>query len=274
MMLSYLNVWCKALLFPLVTGSTIGQSDSLFLLKTLPVQARFAVTDNLGNLYLITRQNAIEKYNREGRLLTRYSTNRFGSAAAIDATNPMKIIVWYADARVAAFFDRNLTPLSELNLIQAGYPEVRTVAAAADGNLWIYDEVAFQLKKISPEGVLLAESQRLNALLSERVSLENLHDDGNTVHAFAPRIGLLSFDAYAQFRQRRILGDAKTCTATSAQAICLTESSLLLLDFLRLSEQRLPLPPAVAGQRATVWLSAERLLVQNPLQLEIWTWRP
>lgn len=259
----------------LLPWMAIGQEppDTLELRNAFPLQARFATADNLGNLYLITPQNAVEKYNPEGRLLTRYTNNRAGFAAAVDATNPMKIIVWYADFRVVAFLDRNLTPLGELNLIQAGYPEVRTVASAADGNLWIYDEVAFQLRKISPEGANLAESQRLNALLPQRLPLENLRDDGSSVYAFAPAVGLLSFDAYAQFRYRQSIEGAKACIAAFERAACLTDSHLLLLDRLRLTERRLPLPPAVAEHEAPAWLAPGLLLVQNGARLEVWQWR-
>lgn len=263
------------LLLVLLPRMAMGQepSDTLVLRNTFPLRARFTTADNLGNLYLITPQNAVEKYSPDGRLLTRYTNNRAGFATAVDATNPMKIIVWYADFRVVAFLDRNLTPLGELNLIQAGYPEVRTVAAAADGNLWIYDEIAFQLKKISPEGAALAESQRLNALLPQRLPIESLRDDGSSVYAFAPDVGLLSFDAYAQFRYRQPIEGVKACMAAFERAACLTDSHLLLLDRLRLTERRLPLPPAVVAQRAPVWLAQGHLLVQNGTQLEVWQWR-
>lgn len=245
--------------------------DTLVLHRALPVQARFATTDNLGNLYIITPKNAIEKYSPDGHLLTRYSTNRSGMATAIDATNPLKVIVWYADFRVVAFFDRSLTPLGEINLIHAGYPEVRTVAAAADGNLWLYDEVVFQLKKISPEGAGLAESQRLNALFAERLPIEALRDDGNQVYAFSPSQGLLCFDTYGQFRYRMPIPSAITCVAADERATCLMEKSVLVLDRLRLSERSFLLP--AAGQKTHRWLGAAELLVQNGPQLEVWRWR-
>ncbi len=263
------------LLLVLLPWMAIGQEllDTLWLRSAFPLRARFATADNLSNLYLITPQNAVEKYSPDGRLLTRYTNNRAGFATAVDATNPMKIIVWYADFRVVAFLDRNLTPLGELNLIQANYPEARTVASAADGNLWIYDEVAFQLKKISPEGTALAESQRLNALLPERLPIASLRDDGNSVYAFASDVGLLGFDAYAQFRYRQPIEGAKACMAAFERAACLTDSHLLLLDRLRLTERRLSLPPAAVAQKAPVWLAQGHLLVQNGAQLEVWQWR-
>ncbi len=249
-------------------------ADTLRRRQTLPLSVRFATADNLGNIYIVTPQNAVEKYDSDGRLVGRYTNNRAGFAKAVDAANPMKVMVWYGDFKIVAFLDRNLTPLGELNLIQAGYPEVRAVAAAADGNLWIYDEVAFQLKKISPEGILLAESPRLNALLPERLSIETLWDDGSQVYAFSPEQGLMCFDAYAQFRYRTpLVADAHSCTASGERIACLTTRYLLILDRLRLSERSLPLPTTARDPKAAMWLAQDLLLIQQDAQLHVWEWR-
>ncbi len=267
--------WILGVLSALLgTLSAVAQSDAeaLVLRNSLPVRARFATADNLGNLYLITPQNAVEKYAIDGRLLARYTNNRSGMAKSIDAANPMKVLVWYADFRTVVFLDRNLTPLGTLNLIEAGYPEVRTVGAAADGHLWIYDEVTFQLKKISPEGALLAESPQLNALLAERLPIDRLCDDGSQVYAFSAQHGLLLFDSYGQFRHRIPVADASTCVAATDRIRCLTPGCLLLLDPVRLTEHRLPLPSAAIEQQAEVWLAEKQLLLQRPGSMDIWEW--
>lgn len=268
-----IGLWAFLALIPW-TARAQERADTLMLRRAWSLQARFATADNLGNLYLISAQNAVEKYSADGRLLARYTNNRAGLATAIDATNPLKIVVWYADFRIVAFLDRNLTLLGELNLIETGYPEVRSVAVAADGNLWIYDEVAFQLRKISPDGALLSESQRLNALLPGRFFVERLYDDGNNIAAFSPQQGLLGFDVYAQFRYRQPIEGVKTCIADFERITCLGESHLLLIDRLRFTERRLALPLAVVVQNAPVWLAPGQLLVQNNTQLEAWEWRP
>ncbi len=260
-------------LAPLLMAEKAG-ADTLRRRQTLPLSVHFATADNLGNIYIVTPQNAVEKYDSDGRLIGRYTNNRAGFAKAVDAANPMKVMVWYGDFRTVAFLDRNLTPLGELNLIQAGYPEVRAVAAAADGNLWIYDEVAFQLKKISPEGILLAESPRLNALLPGRLSIETLWDDGSQVYAFSPEQGLMCFDAHAQFRYRTpLVADAHSCTASGERIACLTAQYLLILDRLRLSERSLPLPTTARDPKAAMWLAQDLLLIQQDAQLHVWEWR-
>lgn len=176
-----------------------GAADSIRLIQTLSVKATFAAADNLSNLYLITPENAIEKYAPDGKRLARYSNNRLGRAAWLDVSNPLKVLVWYSDFRTAVFLDRSLTDLGELNLITAGYPEVRTVAAAQDGNLWLYDEANFRLAKITPAGEKSRESQAMN-LFDPTPARPTCLREGNDRIVLADSLqGVFVFDLFAQF---------------------------------------------------------------------------
>lgn len=175
-------------------------ADSFRLQQNLPVAARFATADNIGNIYVITVNNTIEKYAPDGRLLTRYSNRRYGEASYLDVANPLKVLVWYADFRMVVFLDRSLTLLGALNLIEVGYPEVRTVAAAPDGRIWLYDEVNFRLVKITQEGEKLLESQPLSQVLATAPHIACIRDDNERVCASDAEQGLLHFDAYGQFQ--------------------------------------------------------------------------
>ena len=85
-------------------------SDTLVVQRSLPLSARRATTDQLGNLYLVTTGNALEKYTPEGLFLTRFTNNRLGAIQSVDVSNPLKVLVWYADFRTVVFLDRSLTP--------------------------------------------------------------------------------------------------------------------------------------------------------------------
>ena len=174
-------------------------TDTLQLLQTLPVKATFAAIDNLSNLYIITPENAIVKYAPDGRQIMRYTNNRLGRASRLDVSNPLKVLVWYADFRTAVFLDRSLTELGELNLIVAGYPEVRTVAAAQDGNMWLYEEANFRLVKITPEGEKRYESQSMNLFEPSPGRPTCLHEGTDRVFLADSVQGIFAFDLFAQF---------------------------------------------------------------------------
>lgn len=261
--LAFIPAWLAAQKLP----------DSLRLERSLPVVARFATTDNLGNLYVITPNNAVEKYSPENQLLSRYSNNRLGAASWLDVSNPLKILIWYADFRTLAFLDRNLTQLGELNLIHAGYPEVRCVAAAADGNIWLYDEVAFQLKKISPEGSTQFESPALNLLLPGRVSIRTIRDNGREVLAADPDQGILWFDLYAQYQRNLPWRNITTFALGDDYLVYYSDNALQLEQLEAFFSRQIPLPPyAQTHSTAARWLGHRQFLIQKEESLEIWRW--
>ncbi|MBK8192708.1 MAG: hypothetical protein IPK76_05760 [Lewinellaceae bacterium] len=244
--------------------------DTLHLVQTLPVNARFAVTDNLGNIYLINAENAVEKYAPDGRLLTRYSSNRLGSATMLDVSNPLKVLVWYADFRTALFLDRSLTALGELNLITAGYPEVRAIAASRDGNLWLYDEVNFRLAKVTPDGEKRFESQALNQLGLTPGQVSCILENNDRVYMADSTQGLLIFDLFAQFD--RIFTPAWPVTAFQVvdQQIHYVAQDSIVMEHLRVRASREIALPAVAGNGAEAILAPRRLLLIRKDAVEIW----
>ncbi|MEQ1746240.1 MAG: hypothetical protein ABMA02_12500 [Saprospiraceae bacterium] len=255
----------------LAEAASAPPPDSFVLLETLPVRARFATADNLGNVYLVTAQNALEKYAPGGRLLARYSNNRLGQAAWLDVSNPMKVLAWYADFRTVVFLDRSLTLLGEINLIGAGYPEVYTVAAAADGNLWLYDEVAFQLKKTTPEGITLFESQALNLIQSERIAVAAIRDDGTQVLAADPALGVLCFDVYGQFQRILPWRGISSFVLAQNRLEHLANGVLHLEDLQALAAREIPLPDSAKEPGAQVWAAPKRLFVQGgEVSLQVW----
>jgi len=241
------------------------QPDSFRLLQTLPGELRYATADNLGNTYIITVGNAVEKYAPDGKLLTRYTNNRLGTPTYLDVSNPLKILVWYADFRKIIFLNRSGTELGELDLMGAGFPEVRVVAAAQDGNLWIYDEVAFLLRKISPEGEALFESQNLSLFGPGRLTIACIRDDGNQVYLSDPNEGLIILDAYAQSYRTRPGKGIVNFQIFDDKLLYIKDFKLNIEDLRAFTNIAMPLPGAgeMQPENKRFWLGPGRLFIQE-----------
>lgn len=250
-----------------------GQAaDSFRLLLRLPVEARFATADKLGNLYVITANNAVVKYASDGRLLARYSQTRLGQAAALDVANPLKVLVWYADFRTLQFLDRSLTPLGgDLNLIEAGYPEVRTVCQAPDGNIWLYDEIGFKLRKISPEGAQLFESQDLSLAFPSRLNLVCIRDNGVQVLVSDPVQGVLAFDAYGQFTKILGISGVGFFDLLDDWLLRLTPDALRVENLQVLLTRQIPLPASARQSGTLCWAAGRRLFVAGGGELAVFS---
>lgn len=249
------------------------QRDSLQLFHVLPVSARFATADALGNIYLITPQNAVEKYAPDGRLLTRYTNNRVGPATLLDASNPLKLLVWYADFRTAVFLDRSLTLLGTLDLVAAGFPETRAVGVTRDGKLWIYDEAASVLRKIEPDdGRSLLESQRLDLLFPARLGISGIQESDAGVFVVDTLQGLLAFDAYGQFLKTYPFAvKNRSWQVVENRFFFLADRAVQVEELGRPLMRKIVFPEGFAAG-AAVWLGAGRVMVTGKNGLEVWRW--
>ncbi len=247
------------------------QPDSFRLLRTLPGEIRYATADNLGNTYIINAGNAVEKYAPDGSPLARYTNNRLGVPAYLDVSNPLKILVWYADFRKIVFLNRSGTELGELDLIALGYPDVRTVAAAQDGNIWLYDETAFLLRKISPEGEALFESQNLSLLGQERLVIACIRDDGNQVYLSNTNEGLIILDAYAQSCRTRLSKGIGDFQVLGEKLLYLKDYKLQIEDLKAFTKTEIPLPGGVQPENRRFWLGTGRLFVHDGNFLSVYS---
>lgn len=244
--------------------------DSLRLLQALPVSAAFAAVDNLNNVYIITPDNAIVKYAPDGRQLTRYSNNRLGRAALVDVSNPLKVLVWYADFRVVVFLDRSLTELGELNLISAGFPEVRCVTAAQDGNLWLYDEVNFRLVKVTPDGAKRYESQAMN-LMEPAPNRPTWLQEGNDRVWMADSLsGVFGFDLFAQFdKVFQPLEPVTEFQIVANQLHYLSDNKIVEEHLLVRLNREVAIPAGIMAEK-TARLSGGKLLLTGKGGLELY----
>lgn len=242
--------------------------DTLALLQSFPLSATFATTDNLGNVYVLGTDNALQKFNAAGNRLARYSNNRLGPATSLDAANPLKLLLWYADFRTVVFLDRSLTELGSLQLDAAGFSLVRSVAMSFDGNLWVYDEALFKLKKISPEGIILFETPALNQLVATPPTADALREIGNQVYLADWRQGIFVFDQYAAWTETWNYQNGKDFYAVADRQYYLTEQGLLIRAPRSFREVTLSLPKGIDG-RSRFQLTEQRLLIWDERQVRV-----
>jgi hypothetical protein len=257
-----------------------AQPDTLpaRLLWESPADASVQATaDALGQVYTWSPTGTIRKYSADGRHLSTYSTNRYGLIRDVDVSNPMQVLVWFADFRVILLLDRNLTEMGgPLHLLDAGYAEVRTVAAAADGMIWVYDEAQFRLRKIRPDGTLITESQELNLLLPDRLHLSCLRDDGSWLLAADSTQGMLIFDTFGQYRSTLNWLNIKQFVLSgglngASQVAWLDQRRQFVQAPLQIIQQNnnFALPTGIAHAQK-IWIAPQRILTHTGTAVQVW----
>src|ERR1700758_1020117 len=87
--------------------------DTLKTLYTIKSKADFFTTDNFGNTYLIKAEE-IRKYTATGDLLKIYSNKNLGKITSVDASNSLRLLVFYKDFASIAILDDQLSQNSDI----------------------------------------------------------------------------------------------------------------------------------------------------------------
>src|SRR2546425_4309638 len=137
-------------------------SDStlhLQLKKTIPGNYTNFYTDNLGNIYFVTRSNQIKKLDQNFDSVAVFDdVRRYGDIYLLDVNNPLKILVYYKDFTTLLVIDRFLNTRNTIDLRKSGILQAKAVAQSYDNNYWVFDELDNNIKKIDDNGNILLQS--------------------------------------------------------------------------------------------------------------------
>lgn len=223
-------------------SSLIAQTDSshsITLLKTIADNLIDFTTDNLGNIYLVNDNNQVKKLNEKFDSLGIYNDiKRYGTISSIDASNPLKLIVFYKDFSTIAVLDRFLNYRNRIDLRSQNMPQIKLVTNSYDSNYWLFDELENKIKKIDDNGTVLLESADLRQAL-ETVPLPiAMFDKDGQLYLYDSSMGLLVFDYYGarkntlqllQMQDIQVI-DKNTITGRDSSHILLYKPSIFQLQ--------------------------------------------
>lgn len=225
----------------LISHFTYGQQDSVLkvsLFKKITGEIKDFTTDNLGNIYLLNSANQIEKVNERGDSIAVYNdVRRYGKVFSIDATNPLKVLVFYKDFSAIVVLDRLLNARAAIDLSKQNIFQVTAVTASYDNNIWLFDELESKIKKIDDNGNVLLESTDFRQALDLVPSPTAMFDRDGQLYLYDAGKGLMVFDYYgAKKNNYQILHlsnleviDKNTITARDKDHILLYKPATLQL---------------------------------------------
>ena len=182
---------------PPATGSTA----SFLLTRTVAPDAVDFTVDNLGNIYVLTKYNQLKKLSPNGDSLAVFNdVRRYGKIATIDATNPLKILVYYREFTTIIELDRFLNIVNTIDLRKQNILQAKAVALAYDNNTWVYDELEARLKRIADDGTLVDQTTDFRQLFDLAPDPTVIRDQGGYVYLYDPAKGVYVFDHYGALK--------------------------------------------------------------------------
>ncbi|MER3497569.1 MAG: hypothetical protein C4308_02470 [Chitinophagaceae bacterium] len=193
--------------FLLLAGPLLAQKDSAFSrIGFIKGDIVDFATDNLDNIYILSSTNQLKKYNANGDSVAVFNNvTRFGKVSQIDASNPLKILLYYKDFATIVVLDRLLSIRNTIDLRKQSIFQVNVIAQSYDNNIWLYDEAASKLKKIDDNGKPLLETSEFRLLFDEAPHIENIYDKDGFVYLYDPQQSVIVFDYYGALKNKILL---------------------------------------------------------------------
>ncbi|WAC41643.1 hypothetical protein [Pedobacter sp. SL55] len=161
--------------------------------------AKAVYADNLDNVYLLSEREELLKYDAKGKLKWRYSNNRFGRLHSVDVSDPMRVVLFYADFQQVVVLNNNLNEITSYSFAKNSNLLVSAVASGNNNSLWIFDRTANALIKLSSNFTEEVRSANLFQLFDEVVDVKKMVASDQYVFLQRKNEGVLQFDRFGGY---------------------------------------------------------------------------
>ena len=130
-----------SILFLISAFTSSAQQSAFTQVKSIEGEFIDFTVDNLGNYFLLSKNNQLKKLNAQGDSTGIFNdVRRYGKLYSIDATNPLKVLLYYKNFSTVVVLDRFLNMINTIDLRKQNIFQVKAVAQSSDNNIWLYDE--------------------------------------------------------------------------------------------------------------------------------------
>lgn len=109
------------------------------LSRQVPIKSNYITSDIFDKVYVVSKSD-LHQLSEEGDVFNTYSNRNFGEITFVDATNPMRILIFYVNFNQIVFVNNKLSPISEsVSLDDLGFSSVGIACSSSQNGFWIFD---------------------------------------------------------------------------------------------------------------------------------------
>lgn len=243
-------------------------SQNFVFEKLLEVKTEFFTTDNLGNIYLV-KNNQIIKLDENGNLIKTFSDNSSGSIHSIDASNPLKILVFYKDFAIVNILDNTLSMKGDrIYLEKLGYSQTSKICSSYENGMWVFDPLTNQLIRFDQNLLIKSKSGNLFHITGSQVSPVYIKEQQEKLYVYDNANGLLVFDIFGNYLKTITITGLSKLQILSDVLIFWRNNSLIFFHLKTLVEKEFKFTENFA--EPDFCLSNEKLLILNNPKLKVY----
>ena len=255
-----------SIIFFLLIVHGLQAQDSSFFTTAKTIEGEYAdfTVDNLGNYYLLSKENQLKKLNNRGDSMAVFNdVRRYGKLYSIDVTNPLKVLLYYKNFSTVVVLDRFLNVVNTIDLRKQNIFQVKAIAQSYDNNIWLYDEQNNKLKRIGEKGEVVFETVDLRIIFDEVPSPTQIFDHDGFVYLYDPEKGFYVFDIYGSFKTKISYKALTDVTVIGKTILGIENRNIIAYTTGTLTEKRLPLPTEFMPYQKAVIQAGHLYLLQN-----------
>ncbi len=190
-------IWFNCLIVVLL-NSNIANAQLKQVAK-IDTTAKSIYVDNLDNVYLLSERDELLKYDNKGKLKWRYSNNRFGKLHSVDVSDPLRVILFFADFQQVVALNNNLNEIISYSFAKNGNLLISAIASGNNNSLWTFDRAANVLIKLSSNFTEDVRSANLFQLFDEVVDVKKMAATDQYVFLQKKNESVLQFDRFGGY---------------------------------------------------------------------------
>lgn len=200
--------------------------------------------DNIGNIYLLNGSE-LQKYLAGGKLFARYSNLQLGDISTVDATNPLKILLYYRDLQQIVFLDNQLSNNSEnVSLVDLGYEQTDLVCSSVNNSFWIYNKQNNELLRFNENSQKTAYTGNLKQVLRSNLNPVFMLEHNGYLYLDCPDTGIYVFDMFGAYVKLIALRSINNFTVNDNLIYYQKDSSVCSYQFKLFEESCKTIPDA------------------------------
>jgi hypothetical protein len=252
----------------LTTPSVNAQTWTLYM-RNDGVNCRTFKVDKAQNIYIITNDNRILKYDREGKFQDAFSYNAYGTIASLDVRNPAQPIVYYTDVQAVVVLNAQMDAVKTHFLGKLGLLYGEMIAMGDDGFLYVYESRPQQVVKMGFEGTDLKRVAATKPLNFSGFTPKHLQVNSGILYFNVPEKGIMTFDQKGELLKIYGLTQVAHFTIEKGRFIFSKDNFLQEFDLNTAVSRPLSMPREVVGKVLT-FMENGRLYAQRGYSVDVY----
>lgn len=234
-------IYKAAFILLLFLSFSFMKDEPMKAVYTIRSGADFFTTDNFGNTYLV-KGDEIRKFNPQGELLKLFSAKSLGKITSLDASNALRVLVFYKDFASILFVDDLLSQNGDvINLLDLSLEQSDAVCTSFNNGLWFFNRQNANLIRLDENLQTVVNTGNLNTLLGTTLKPNFMLEYNGYVYLNNPAEGIVVFDIFGTYFKTIPLKNLAHFQVKETQLIYFTNGELKSYDLKLLTEASLPL---------------------------------